>query len=114
MNVERQYGGVLSGSKDGFKFLLLLFKMELRKSAVIPIINENHLIEITGSQFPTNLDVFRHYKFLLKSHDAAEAKVKVAVAAEGFWTKVGVKPKARQCIIKDVTNLDKEYSVIAN
>ena len=56
--------------------------------------------------------VQKNYKFLLKSHTAAEAKAQVAIAAEGFWKKVGVKPKTRKCIIKDITNLDKEYSVI--
>ena len=85
--------------------------MDLRKDAVIPFIGESDSVEITGSQFPTNLQVFRFYKYLTKTKTAAEARDLAVKAAEVFWRAVGATCKSRKCSVADILKIVQEHEV---
>ena len=92
-------------------FFLLFFTMSLRKDAVIPFIGESESVEITGSQFPTSLQVFQYYKYLTKTKTAAEARNIAAKAAEEFWRAVGATCKSRKCVVDDILKMAQEHEV---
>ena len=87
--------------------------MEMRKSWEIPLLNVISLDQLTESKLPKKLDVLRLFFHLHKviGLTIPKAKRRAVRAACILWEKIGIKTKAIQYGVDDLTRIFEQYRV---
>ena len=87
--------------------------METRGDLQIPLLDLPPLNDLSGSRLPTRVDVFRHYWHLkkVKGETVAQAANSAAKAVIACWESVGLIPKTRINLCKDIKEIVTEYRV---
>ena len=87
--------------------------METRADVQIPLLELPPLNDLSGSRLPTRVDVFRHFWHLRKvqGQTIAQAENSAAKAVMECWKSVGLVPKTRINICKDIKAIVSSYQV---
>ena len=93
--------------------LYLPVNMEMRKSWEIPLLNVISLDQLTETKLPKKLDVLRLFFHLHKviGLTIPKAKRRAVRAACILWEKIGIKTKAIQYGVDDLTRIFEQYRV---